>query len=225
MWVVYDESHNQTPAQLDQLVGLKPVGFLLASATPPSSERFEQFARTTATDPVMRPIAEKGRISIATKDVVDAQLLKHTIEVDNTDSDPDVLISAALARVQDLTRRARKEGNSVHPKGLYVVEKSNPTKTEIVSRPVAIWEHLTEAKVPAAEIAMYTQTKVVPEDAERIASLTDLEPRHRHIICNRALQEGWDDPEAYVEYFDAPCLEEDCSVGALRPVCDIFLPA
>lgn len=202
IWVVYDESHNQTPAQLDQLIGLKPVGFLLASATPPSSDRFDQFAITTDDDPVMKPIAAKGRVAVATKDVVDAQLLKHTIEVDNLDSDPAVLLDVALAQVRNLARRAKKEGSSVNPKALYVVEKSNPTKTEIIARPVAIWEHLVNAKVPADEIAIYTQTKIVPEDAERMASLTDLEPRHRHIICNRALQEGWDDPEAYVEYFD-----------------------
>src|SRR5690606_6444333 len=27
VWIVYDESHNQTPTQLEQLVGLRPIGF------------------------------------------------------------------------------------------------------------------------------------------------------------------------------------------------------
>jgi len=202
VWVVYDESHNQTPAQLDQLVGLSPVGFLLASATPPTSERFEQFASAINSDAVMKPIAEKGRVRVATKDVVEAQLLKQTLEIENFDSDADRLLDATIAKHKDLKRRAKKEGAAVNPKALYVVEKSNPRKDEIVSRPAAIFEHLTVHKVPADEIAVYTQTKLLPGDAERISSLGDLEARHRHIICNRALQEGWDDPEAYIEYFD-----------------------
>lgn len=202
VWVVYDESHNQTPAQLDQLVGLKPVGFLLASATPPSSERFDQFVRTTEADPVMKPIAEKGRVRVLTKDVVHEQLLKQAIEVDNSDADPDALLEAAVSRHRALLRAAKKEGATVRPKVLYVVEASNPRKGEIVSRPLAIWESLRDKRVPADAIAVYTQTKVLPEDAERVSSLSNLEVRHAHIICNRALQEGWDDPEAYVEYFD-----------------------
>ena len=202
VWVVYDESHNQTPAQLDQLIGLKPVGFLLASATPPTSDLFEQIASITSADPVMGPIAEKGRVQVATKDVVEAQLLKETIDVENFDSDPEALLEATVARHKDLVRRVKREGAGLNPKALYVVEKSNPTKNEIVSRPVAIWEFLRSQKLAADEIAVYTQTKRLPDEAERVSSLSDLKPHHRHIICNRALQEGWDDPEAYVEYFD-----------------------
>ncbi len=201
VWVVYDESHNQTPAQLDQLVALKPVGFLLASATPPSSERFDQFSKATDDDAVMKPIAEKARVRVATKDVVEAELLKQTIEVENFDSDPEALLDAAVTRHKSLVRRARKEGAAVTPKVLYVVEASNPRRGEIIARPVAIWDYLREKKIAADEIAVYTQTKVLPDDAERVSSLSDLEAHHRHIICNRALQEGWDDPEAYVEYF------------------------
>lgn len=202
VWVVYDESHNQTPAQLDQLIGLKPVGFMLASATPPLSERFEQFAKATADDDVMKPIAEKARVRVATKDVVKEQLLKKVIEVENFDSDPELLLNAAVACHKTLVRRAAKEGASVRPKVLYVVESSNPRKDEIIARPVAIWEYLRDKKIPADEIAVYTQTKLLPDDAERVTSLSDLQAHHEHIICNRALQEGWDDPEAYVEYFD-----------------------
>jgi type III restriction enzyme len=202
VWVVYDESHNQTPAQLDQLVGLKPIGFLLASATPPSSALFDQFTDVTTSDPVMKPIAEKGRVQIATKDVVEAQLLKEAIEVHNFDSDPEALLTATVARHKDLHRRAKKEGASVNPKALYVVEKSNPIKGEVISRPVSIWEFLLAKKIGPDQIAIYTQTKVLPEDADRVSALSDLKPHHRHIICNRALQEGWDDPEAYIEYFD-----------------------
>ena len=92
----------------------------------------------------------------------------------------------------------------MNPKALYVVERSNPSaaRGEVISRPEAIWQFLRDHGVPADEIAVYTQTKVLPDDAVRVSSLAQLQPHHRHIICNRALQEGWDDPEAYIEYFD-----------------------
>ncbi|ROS45998.1 DEAD/DEAH box helicase family protein [Curtobacterium sp. PhB78] len=202
LWVVYDESHNQTPTQLEQLIGLKPVGFLLASATPPAGGQFERFAEVVEDDARASEIAARGRYRILTKDVVENELLKHTIMVENFDSDPDQLLDAAVALHGELSEAAASSGSGLNPKALYIVERSNPRKDEIISRPVAIWEHLRARGVDAENIAVYTQTKLVPDEAVRISSLAELQPHHTHIICNRALQEGWDDPEAYIEYFD-----------------------
>lgn len=202
LWVVYDESHNQTTTQLEQLIGLRPVGFLLASATPPSGGLFDRFAEVVDGDDRAREIAVRGRHKVETKDVVENELLKHTIMVENYDSDPDQLLDAAVGLHKELSEAALAEGATITPKALYIVERSNPRKDEIISRPVAIWEHLRARGVPAEEIAIYTQTKVVPDEAIRVSSLSELQPHHTHIICNRALQEGWDDPEAYIEYFD-----------------------
>lgn len=49
---------------------------------------------------------------------------------------------------------------------------------------------------------MFTDTRELPKEAQRVSSLSRLQPRHRHIIFNQSLQEGWDDPEAYVCNFD-----------------------
>ncbi|WP_309130343.1 hypothetical protein [Brevibacterium sp.] len=202
LWIVYDESHNQTVTQLEQLIGLRPIGFLLASATPPSGGQFDSFAEVVSNDERASEIASRGRHQVQTRDVVENQLLKHTIMVENYDSDPDQLLDATVGLHKELTEAALAEGAQLTPKALYIVERSNPTKDEIISRPVAIWEHLRARGVPPEEIAIYTQTRVVPEDAVRVSSLAELQPHHTHIICNRALQEGWDDPEAYIEYFD-----------------------
>ncbi len=202
LWVVYDESHNQTMAQLDQLVGLNPVGFLLASATPPEGGKFEEFAKVVVGDEYLAPVAERAKVRVSTRDVVANQLLKHTIDVENFDSDAETLLDAVVTLHAELTKKAEAEGGTIVPKALYVVEKSNPSKGEIISRPVAIWEHLTNRGVPAENIAVYTQTKALPDDAAKVTSLSGLLPSHTHIICNRTLQEGWDDPEAYIEYFD-----------------------
>lgn len=56
--------------------------------------------------------------------------------------------------------------------------------------------------MPPDEIAIFTDTKTLPDDAVRVTSLSQLEPRYQHIIFNQSLQEGWDEPEAYVCYFD-----------------------
>jgi type III restriction enzyme len=203
LWVVYDESHNQTPVQLDQLTGLSPVGFLMASATPPSGGQFDRYAEVIKDDANLSRVAAKGRVTVFTRDVVEKQLLKHTIAIENFNSDSDVLLDATIELHRRLQEAAAElTGFSVQPKALYVVEKSNPTKGEITSRPEIIWEHLRSRGVSAEDIAVYTQTKTLPEDAVRVSSLAELQPHHTHIICNRALQEGWDDPEAYIEYFD-----------------------
>jgi type III restriction enzyme len=203
VWIVYDESHNQTPTQLDQLVGLNPVGFLLASATPPTSELFAKFDATVRSDDVMAPIAAKGRYVVQTKDVVKEGLLKTTLEVRDFQSEPEAMLDEVVTLHKKLKRLSDKEGSSVDPKAIYVVEKSNPPRGSAeLARPVAIWEYLREKKVPANEIALFTQTKAVPDHAEKISSLTALQPRHHHIIFNQSLQEGWDDPEAYLCYFD-----------------------
>lgn len=202
LWVVYDESHNQTMVQLDQLTGLGPVGFLLASATPPEGGKFDEFAKLVADDEYLSSVAEKARVRVSTKDVVAHQLLKHTIDVENFDSDPEALLDAVLELHASLTKKTVEVGAGIAPKALYVVEKSNPGKGELTSRPVAIWEYLVGRGVSPEDIAVYTQTKVLPDEAVRVTSLSGLLPQHTHIICNRTLQEGWDDPEAYIEYFD-----------------------
>ena len=203
LWVVYDESHNQTPTQLDQLVSLGPVGFLMASATPPTSELFARFDEAVRGDPVMGPIAERGRVEVRTADVVKAELLKHTLEVLDYQSEPEPMLDEVVTRMKRLHRAVATEGIGLNPKAIYVVEESNPRRnSNEIARPLAIWKHLRQRKIPANEIALYTQTKDVPDDAEKVGSLAALLDRHRHIIFNRALQEGWDDPEAYLCYFD-----------------------
>jgi type III restriction enzyme len=203
LWVVYDESHNQTPTQLDQLVGLNPVGFLMASATPPASELFDKFDIEIRRDEHMAPIAEKGRIKVKTADVVEAQLLKRTLKVLDYQTDPETMLDEVVGHYKKLMKAVVSDGSAINPRAIYVVEKSNPPRgSKEMPRPVSIWHYLRSKRISADEIAIYTQTKEVPEEADKIASLSALEPRHHHVIFNQSLQEGWDDPEAYLCYFD-----------------------
>ncbi|HLI60768.1 MAG TPA: hypothetical protein VKV21_13995 [Solirubrobacteraceae bacterium] len=203
LWIVSDESHNQSEVQLDQLAALRPKGFLMASATPLVNELFTKWADALNQDGETKDLLRRAQVPVSTRDVVDANLLKTTIELIDYRSGAEESLDGALDALSRVQHAADKEDAEVTPRAIYVVEKSNPPRgSHEEARPVAIWRHLRERGVPADEIAVFTDTKTLPEDAERVTSLSQLDPRYRHIIFNQSLQEGWDDPEAYVCYFD-----------------------
>jgi type III restriction enzyme len=203
LWVVSDESHNQTSTQLDQLAALGPVGFFMASATPVASERFQQWTDAANTDPTWQALGRAAIVRVSTKDVVEKGLLKTTLEVVDFNSGTEESLEGALAALSAVEDAAKEEGASVEPRAIYVVEQSNPRRGSTEEpRPVIIWRYLRSQGVPADEIAVYTDTKELPSEAVRVNSLAHLHSRYRHIIFNQSLQEGWDDPEAYVCYFD-----------------------
>lgn len=203
LWIVSDESHNQSATQLDQLADLRPKGFFMASATPVQNERFAKWSEALAEDATWKAIAHAGVVRVRTKDVVEAQLLKTTINIIDYNSGTEESLDGALIAFRELEQAVTDDGAAVTPRAIYVVERSNPPKgSPEASRPVAIWQYLVANGVPTDEIAVYTDTRVLPEGAEKVSSLSGLHPRYRHIIFNQTLQEGWDDPEAYVCYFD-----------------------
>jgi len=203
LWIVSDESHNQSSTQLDQLADLRPKGFFMASATPVVNERFIKWNEALADDPTWSALTKAGVVSVRTRDVVEEGLLKTTVELVDYNSGTEESLDGVLESVARLDDAVVSEGALVAPRAIYVVEKSNPSRGSIEdSPPVAIWRYLRAQGIPADEIAVYTDTKELPEGAERVSSLSGLHARYRHIIFNQTLQEGWDDPEAYVCYFD-----------------------
>lgn len=203
LWIVSDESHNQTSTQLDQLASLHPLGYFMASATPVANERFQQWTEAANTDPQWAELGEAAVVRVSTRDVVEANLLKSTLEVLDFNSGTEESLDGALGALAEVEEAVELEGSGVEPRAIYVVEQSNPPRGSTEeSRPVTIWRHLRARGVPADAIAVYTDTRELPDDAVRVNSLGNLHSRYRHIIFNQALQEGWDDPEAYVAYFD-----------------------
>lgn len=203
LWIVSDESHNQTDTQLDQLHELHPVGFFMASATPVRGELFEEWQRILGREPDWKELTEAGRVPVRTRDVVAAELLKTTLDVVDYQSGTEESLDGALKALETVDKAVEAEGASVTPRGIYVVEKSNTPRGSLEDpRPTVIWWHLRSKGVPAKEIAVFTDTRDLPREAERVSGLSRLLQRHRHIIFNQTLQEGWDDPAAYVCYFD-----------------------
>lgn len=203
LWIVSDESHNQTDTQLDQLAALKPIGFFMASATPVHGELFDEWQRILSREEDWKKLLDAGQVPVRTAQVVAAELLKTTIELLDFQSGTEESLDGALDALNRVQQAADCEGASVTPRAIYVVEKSNPPRNSPeIARPIVIWQYLISKGVAAESIAVYTDTKDLPKEAQRVSNLSQLQQRHTHIIFNQALQEGWDDPEAYVCYFD-----------------------
>jgi type III restriction enzyme len=206
VWVVYDEGHGQTAVQLDQLLDLNPAGIFAATATPVTSERLANLRRTIAEDgEIFGPIMAGAQIRVPTSEVAREGLLKTIIRISDFDVEElTARIRSVASKVSDLQGLAHAHQLPIRPRALYIVEQSELRRGEKGDPPpVAIWRALTGAAgVPPDQVAIATDTKELPDGAERIDSFSALAQRHRHVIFNKKLQEGWDDPEAYVAYFD-----------------------
>lgn len=196
LWVVYDEAHNTTTDQVELLDDLNPAGFFVASASAIKGKL--QFYLSS-----LPPAIRATRIiPVSTRAVVDAQLLKSTISLSDYNSSSEQMLLDVAAKRHRLEELLKSSGSQIIPKAIYVVESSNAVKGE-EPRPIAIWKTLTKAgKAPFAEVAVCTNTKDLPKEVSRVASIDQLSESYRHIIFNKKLQEGWDDPSVYLCYFD-----------------------
>lgn len=204
LWVVYDEGHGQTSVQLDQLTDLKPVGIFAATATPVRSERVDRYLAILSDDEVFGPIAREANVQVSTAAVARAGLLKTTVRVTDLDVDAADKVEHVVDQLRRLDQLGAESSAPVRPRALYIVEESNLRRGHTGDPPpVVIWRALVERlRVPADTVAMATDTRDAPKDAEQITTFAGLKARHRHVIFNKKLQEGWDDPEAYIAYFD-----------------------
>jgi type III restriction enzyme len=195
LWVVYDEAHNTTTEQVEQLDDLNPVGFFVASASQIKGKL--QFYLSSLPEE-----ARKERIiPVSTRDVVDAELLKSTISLADYDSSSEEMILDVVKRRASLEKQLNKLGSTVIPKAIFVVESSNVKQGE--ARPITIWRTLVnQGKIDPENIAVCTNTKDLPKDANRVETIDQLSDDYTHIIFNKKLQEGWDDPSVYLCYFD-----------------------
>jgi type III restriction enzyme len=195
LWVVYDEAHNTTTDQVEQLDDLNPVGFFVASASQIKGKL--QF--------YLSSLPEESRkeriIPVNTRDVVDAELLKSTISLADYESSSEQMILDVVRRRDALAHQLFELGSSVIPKAIYVVETSNVKQGE--ARPITIWRTIVnQGGVNPENVAVCTNTKDLPKDAVRVETIDQLSDDFTHIIFNKKLQEGWDDPSVYLCYFD-----------------------
>ena len=202
LWVVYDESHNQTDAQLDQLVDIEPYGILTGTGTTRNAPRLAHLEEILAADSDFALAHAAAQVRIATGEVVAEGLLKSEVRIGDAAADQGAILDGMISAFRVLTSLAATVSRPFAPRALYVVEESNaPDNRE--PRPVTLWRALVARGIAPEAIAVFTNTRgELPVGLEKVTDIAQLRHRHRHIIFNKALAEGWDDPENYFLYFD-----------------------
>ncbi|PIM54703.1 hypothetical protein CS062_03570 [Roseateles chitinivorans] len=242
LFVVYDEGHNFSEQQAKLLKQLEPDAYLVASATLKLPESFErdvvrkvqgwfdecsdaslpQLGALDAIDSSGRTqFAMFASTSVASKEVVEEELIKKAIQFDGTIAPMEQSVDALIDRFRSIEAEIKNQGLFFKPKAIYV-SKTNMVGNDAddhtrnfekrQAAPIRIWRHLVDhCKIDPATIAVYANLKFSDDnkpDAFNLFSKGEndfeafSEGNYQHIIFNQALQEGWDDPACYLAYID-----------------------
>ena len=222
--VVYDEAQNLSDQQTILLLEQHPAVFLLASATLRFPAQFDT--------EVIQQLRTQGGYkdedlitAVPSSTVVASGLVKGMISLDGLNAPMQETVSEMLVAMRETEELATAERLDFLPKAIYVCNTNiladDASQTDSAEQvfeqrqapPILIWRYLTEhCGVSADEIAVYANLKThkdfpLPSDFilfnggdndydEFVAG------DYRHIIFNRTLQEGWDDPTVYFAYVD-----------------------
>ena len=222
--VVYDEAQNLSDQQTTLLLEQQPDVFLLASATLRFPAQFYS--------EVITPLREIGDYAdddlitrVPTAEVQASGLVKGIIALDGLNAPMEETVTEMLTDMAEAQKAATAEGLSFVPKAIYVcntnIVAGDSTASDDPAQafdqrqapPILIWRYLVEhCKVPADEVAVYADLKThkdFPLPAEFVLFNGGdkdydafIEGDYRHIIFNKTLQEGWDDPCVYFAYVD-----------------------
>lgn len=240
--IVYDEGHNLSQQQSELLAELEPDAYLLASATLKLPESFnksviqhirlwvddaidgtESFKALSAVDSQGKPDVQRFiTTAVNSEKVVDAQLVKKSIQFDGTTAPMERCLDDLTKRLNVLQEEIDSRGLNFKPKAIYVCktnitddgEKDDHTKpfAHRKAPPIRIWRYLVEEKgIDPKSIAIYANLVFVdgnkPEEVNLFSKgdndFDDFQAGdYQHIIFNLSLQEGWDDPACYLAYID-----------------------
>lgn len=222
--IVYDEAQNLSDQQTNLLLEQHPSAFLLASATLRFPAQFD--------NEVIQPLLSSGGYkpedlitSVKSATVVGSGLVKGLISLDGLNAPMEETVSEMLSDMRDAEIAAQTEKLTFMPKAIYVCNTNiladDASQTDDPQQPfdqrqappITIWRYLTEqCDIPASEIAVYADLKThkdftLPEDFTLFnGGESDYDDfiagDYRHIIFNKTLQEGWDDPSVYFAYID-----------------------
>ena len=224
LFVVYDEAHNLTDLQTNNLMELEPDGMLLASATPKLPP-----AIARVTDDLKHDLgwADTDLTTyVKSADVVEAGLIKRQVLLGGYQATMQETIDDLLADMEEAVKAVTALGVSLTPKAIYVcrtnIVEGNALKQDDHKRPflqreappILIWNYLVnEKRIDPATVAVYTSALKFDKDYPAPSEFVHFKGGdddyanfiaggYRHIIFNLGLQEGWDDPECYFAYID-----------------------
>lgn len=203
LYVFYDEGHGATEKQFNKLIELRPRALVLASASPLPADLARLLSGKTPQEHA-RSLADRTVI-VSTKDVGTAGLLKSRLYLMECNTAQADAIREATTKWQELFVKLAPL-NQI-PIACFVVSST--------LRGVEVWETLVQLGIDKTRIAVHLKgAEDVMTDLHGMsvglidthkAQLTPDELRaggYTHIIWNLSLREGWDEPLAYVGYFD-----------------------
>jgi len=208
LYVFYDEGHNATTAQFSRIEELMPVAMIMASASPLSAELYRWIPGENEKDKE-HEVNEKRTTKIKTSDVVSNGLLKKVIKIFDLETSPSGMIEQAVNKWRHLSEISAGEAIAC-----YIVDSTEDglrvwdelamlgRKNGVATSSIAV--HLSGAKGAAAAAVKsgkshFSKLVATYDDNETPATLR--QKGFKHIIWNLSLEEGWDEPWAYVGYF------------------------
>jgi type III restriction enzyme len=203
LFVLYDEGHNSTSAQLSRIATLRPYALVLAGASPLPGDLLDLLPGGSRTKKE-EYLAQRTTL-VSTKTVVKANLLKRGLHLASCHQPWQDILRAAC----DTRAKLEAVSSATQP---------SPIMCSIVNRTdgaIDVWMELLRIGVPAHKIAVHVTkaTQVAQQvPGANVSALHDTYARgmdpdairaagYTHIIWNKALKEGWDEPWAYVAYF------------------------
>jgi hypothetical protein len=186
---------------------LNPQAFVLASASPLPEDLADLLSGRTPEE--RRESMAERTVSVSTKDVVEAGLLKSRLYFIDCNTAKADAIREANSKWAELSVKLRPFSKT--PIACFIVNET--------VRGVDIWEQLVQLGVSPAKIAVHLNgaRDVILDRRGTSSALIDTytgkRPQERspdmlaiagytHIIWNLTLREGWDEPLAYVAYLD-----------------------
>ena len=180
-------------------------------------------ARLKSIDADGRPAADQFiTTAVDSERVVEAQLVKKAIQFDGTTASWEQCLDSLMKRYALLKKEIKSLGLAFEPKAIYVCktnvtdsgekdDASKPFKFR-EAPPIRIWRYLVEQKnISPKEIAIYADLHFSdgnkPDEVNLFSNgENDFDDfasgDYKHIIFNKSLQEGWDDPACYLAYID-----------------------
>jgi type III restriction enzyme len=220
--VVYDEGHNLSNQQTQLLMGLEPDALIAASATMRIPTALEDTLERLRKDKKWK---DNDFVTIVkSSEVVQSGLVKQHILLGGYITPMEIAVNEMIDNLKRVEASALQLGLPFKPKAIYVSDTNlvsgkgntdNPQQpfNQRQARPILIWRHLVEnLGIDPASIAIYCNLKfdpkIPPPESFNLYAGGDtdyndfISKDYQHIIFNRTLQEGWDDPACYFAYID-----------------------
>jgi len=229
--IVYDEGHHLSSQQVNKILELNPQGIILASGTPTYSEKLkdyvDQLRELKYELETHTPIDEIVNKHQMVKHIIALGGYKSPMEVMLNKILQDLRKLEELTQNYPQFRTPKIK----RPKAIYVcktnvLEVDHYEKDDIEvpfeqrkAPPIMIWRHLRSQGVPADDIVIYADIEVSKDERYSLkeefkknlfgkSGLKDniyeefITRDYQHIIFNKSLAEGWDDPMVYLAYID-----------------------